>query len=235
MARFRSVATRADAVPAPTKASWRLSFLLLAALVAAGCSPAAVRNEPSSRTPTTSTAPGASKGAGKGDPAKATGGSHPSGGGTATEPSSTAASQTAAIESAWANSKRQFYEAALHDEPDYTPFLSTLVPGGAVYTHSVAYLTGLVSEGLVGPSTWRVGNERVVSQTSTEAHVEGCLWDTGSLWKASHEPAPAALGGGSGFAASHALLVLDNGKWLVLDDSVTTVKSDKEPGPCHGF
>jgi hypothetical protein len=139
------------------------------------------------------------------------------------------------VERAWMASKTAFYEAALHDEPYYQPLLATLVAGGPVYTHSIAYLTGLVTEGLVGPSTWRVGNERVLSLSSDRARVTGCLWDTGSVYKSSHRPAPPALGGGSGFAASDAILVLRHGRWLVLEDAVKGVTSDKEAGPCHGF
>jgi hypothetical protein len=227
VARFRSAVTGADALPTPDRASWLLSVLLLVALLAAGCSAAAVRDEPSKSTEpisTTSQAAPKGKATNPGHKDKATGGGRISD-----------AATRAAVDRAWANSKTQFYEAALHDEPEYRAFLSTLVAGGPVYTHSIAYLSGLATEGLVGPKSWRLGNEGVVSLTATRARVDGCLWDTGSVWKASHQPAPASLGGGSGFAASHALLVLEHGRWLVLQDSVTAVTSNKEAGPCHGF
>jgi hypothetical protein len=136
---------------------------------------------------------------------------------------------------AWAESKDGFYRAALLADPGYGPFLSTLVTGGPVYVHSVAYLSGLQSAGVIGPSRWRVGNARVVKQSSGRAEVEGCLWDTGSVWRASGRPAPPSLGGGAGLTASDALLVLERGRWLVLEDAVSAVTSPKEQGPCHGF
>ncbi|HEV8063385.1 MAG TPA: hypothetical protein VGP46_01080, partial [Acidimicrobiales bacterium] len=205
MARFRSAVDRAEALSAPARAPRHLSLLFLVALLAAGCSTTAVRDEPSTSsrvTPTTRDAGGkTTTSPGHKRPAGAKAPPHGS---------------RSAVLRVWTDSKTQFYEAALHDEPDYAPFLRTLVPGGPVYVHSVAYLSGLVTEGLVGPSRWRVGNARLVSLTARRARVDGCLWDTGSLWKASHQPAPATLGGGSGFAASHAVLVLEGGKWLLL-------------------
>lgn len=145
------------------------------------------------------------------------------------------ASLRLAVTRAWARSKDEFYEAALRDQPEYQPFLATLVPGGPVYTHSIAYLSTLASEGVAGPSRWRVGNAFVVSLGKRVARVEGCLWDAGSIWESSRLPAPASFGGGPGFTASDALLVLRGGTWLVLDDAVVSVRSVKEAGPCHGF
>jgi len=221
--RSRSAATQADALPAPHQARYFLSCLLLLALAAvAGCSSAAARSEPSNRpTQLGSTA----------TPAPAASPHDPT---TTTAPAGVISRQVAA-ERAWADSKNAFYEAALIGDPEYPPLLATLVRGGPVYVHSIAYLTGLVSDGLRGPPTWRVGNARVVQSTGTRARVEGCLFDTGSVWKSSGAPAPASLGGGAGLTASNALLVLESGRWLVLEDAVSAVSSPKEPGPCHGF
>jgi hypothetical protein len=136
---------------------------------------------------------------------------------------------------AWATSKTAFYRAALLGNPEYPPLLATLAPGGPVEVHSIAYLTGLASAGVRGPPTWRVGNGHVVSITAARARVEGCLFDTGSVWRSTGQPAPASLGGGAGLTASDATLVLEGGTWLVLTDDVSAVSSSKEPGPCHGF
>jgi hypothetical protein len=154
---------------------------------------------------------------------------------TTTNVPASATSNKVAAETAWANSKNAFYRAALIGDPEYPPLLATLVRGGPVYVHTIAYLTGLVSQGLRGPPKWRVGNARVVELTPTRARVEGCLFDTGSVWKSSGASAPASLGGGAGLTASDALLVLAAGRWLVLEDAVSAVTSPKEPGPCHGF
>jgi len=225
--RFRSAAAPTAASPAPRQARYFVCTLLLSALAAtAGCSAAAVRGEPSSlgsRAPTivdTSTT--------EGDPSVT--------GPTVT--SSSTQSLTAlklAAETAWASSKTAFYKAALLGDPQYAPLLDTLVPGGPVELHSIAYLSGLVTEGVRGPPTWHVGDGRVVSVTVTRARVDGCLYDTGSVWKSTGTPAPASLGGGAGLTASDATLVFEGGRWLVLDDDVSAVSSPKERGPCHGF
>ncbi len=136
---------------------------------------------------------------------------------------------------AWSLSKLEFYEAALRDEPGYPPYLATLVPGGPVYTHSLAYLEALAADGLQGPARWRIGDAVVVSLQRDTARVEGCLWDAGSVFRSSGLSAPASLGGGAGFTSSDAVLVLRGGKWRVLEDAVSAVGSGKEAGPCHGF
>jgi hypothetical protein len=140
-----------------------------------------------------------------------------------------------AAEAAWKSSKSAFYRAALADSPEYPPLLATLVRGGPVFVHSIAYLSALASAGVRGPPTWRIGNEHVVSMGVSRARVEGCLFDTGSVWKATGASAPASLGGGAGLTASDATLVFRSGKWLVLTDDVSAVSSSKEAGPCHGF
>jgi len=136
---------------------------------------------------------------------------------------------------AWMASKAAFYRAALSDDPTFPPLLATLVPGGPVSAESTAYLSALVSAGVRGPRTWRVGDERVVSLTPSAARVEGCMYDTGSVWSSTGLPAPQALGGGAGLSASDAVLVHQGGRWLVLSDEVSAVSSPKEAGPCHGF
>ena len=226
MVRYRSAATQADASPAPHQARYFLSCLLLLALAAiAGCSSAAGRGEPSKPSGHSQQAAGSASS------------TTPAAGGhaTPTDPVSSTRSRELAAERAWAGSKTAFYQAALIGDPTYPPLLATLVRGGPVYVHSIAYLTGLASQGLRGPPTWRVGNARVAQMTADRARVEGCLYDTGSVWKASGAPAPASLGGGAGLTASDALLVLEAGRWLVFEDAVSAVSSPKEPGPCHGF
>lgn len=220
MVRLRSAAVTAVASLAPSQARHFLRILLLTTLVvAAGCSSAAARSEP----PRLGEAP-----SGTLVPATAT-------------PTSTTAGESvrraraAAVETVWVKSKTAFYRAALTGQPQYPPLLATLVPGGPVYVHSIAYLSALASAGVRGPPRWRIGHEHVVSIGATRARVEGCLFDTGSVWISTGAPAPASLGGGAGLTASHAILVLARGRWRVLTDDVTAVTSSKEAGPCHGF
>ncbi len=250
MVRSRSAAAKAVASRAPHESRRRLSSLLLLTLLVAvaGCSSAAARDEPSNlsrpdsrahsstvvggtgktRSDTSGTNPGTKgKGSDQGKGASRTGGDG--------DTSPTAAARIAAVEDAWASSKNEFYKAALLGAPTYPPYLTTLVRGGPVYDSSVAYLSALIGAGLVGPTRWRVGNARVVALGPSRAQVEGCLWDTGSVWKSSGDPGPSSLGGGTGFTASDAILTLEGGRWLVLEDDVSAVGSPKEAGPCHGF
>ena len=219
--RIRSAAATAAALPAPHQGRHLLRTLLLKALlVAAGCSSAAVRSEPSNL--------------GNRAPSSAVRSSHV-GGSTTSPPMSFRKAWAVAIETAWANSKGAYYRAALTGNPRYPPLLATLVRGGPVYVHTIAYLSALVSMGVRGPPRWRIGNEHVVSIGAGQARLEGCLFDTGSVWRSTGVPAPPSLGGGAGLTASDATLVLEGGRWLVLSDEVSAVSSPKEPGPCHGF
>jgi hypothetical protein len=216
--RLRSAAVTAVASLAPCKARHFSLILLLTALAAAaGCSSAAVRSEPS--------APGKPS-SGTLAPAPVT---------RTTTSEALQSKREAAVELAWARSKTAFYRAALADRPQYPPLLATLVPGGPVFEHSVAYLSALAAAGVRGPRRWRIGNERVVSVGAARARLRGCLFDTGSVWISTGARAPASLGGGAGLTASDATLVLEGGTWRVLTDDVTAVPSEKEPGPCHGF
>jgi hypothetical protein len=218
--RLRSAAVDAVASLAPCQARHFLRILLLTTLVvAAGCSSAAVRSEPSGlgNASTETLAPASVRR-------------------TATiSHESLRSARDAAVEIAWVKSKTAFYRAALAGQPQYPPLLATLVPGGPVFEHSIAYLSALAAAGVRGPRRWRVGNERVVSVGATRARVRGCLFDTGSVSISTGARAPASLGGGAGLTASDAALVLAGGTWRVLTDDVTAVSSPKEPGPCHGF
>jgi len=127
-----------------------------------------------------------------------------------------------------------FYRAALADAPDDPAFLATLVPDDPVYTHAIGYLTELATEGAVGPATWRVGNAAVSSASATTATVTGCSFDTGSRWRQTGAATPPSLGGGSGYTATEASLVLRHGRWLVARAATSQVEPG-EPGPCHGF
>ncbi|MFZ0172584.1 MAG: hypothetical protein WAL04_12945 [Acidimicrobiales bacterium] len=226
MVRLRSVAPLVAVFLAPRQARHLgRTLFLTAVLAAAGCSSAAARSEPSNLgdEPSSSLVPT----------------SLHAGATTATSTGSTSvSSRTAAaiaVEMAWAESKESFYQAALVGNPHAPSLLATLVRGGPVYVHSIAYLSALASAGVRGPPKWRIGNEHVVSISATRARVEGCLFDTGSVWKVTGAPAPASLGGGPGLTASDATLLLVRGRWLVLADHVSAVRSPKEPGPCHGF
>jgi len=195
-------------------------MLVTALVVAAGCSSVAVRSEPSNLGD---------------EPSSPLLANLHRAGSTSSASVSLQPAAEMAVEEAWANAKNAFYRAAFTDDPRAPSLLATLVRGGPVYVHSIAYLSALASAGVRGPPTWRIGNERVVHLTATRARVEGCLFDRGSVWRSTGAPAPASLGGGAGFTASDATLVLEGGRWLVLADHVTAVATPKEPGPCHGF
>lgn len=127
-----------------------------------------------------------------------------------------------------------FYEAALGARPEDPAFVRTLVAGGPLYTHAVAYLTELATAGVRGPSTWRVGRAAAKDVTTSSATVTGCSFDTGSRLGSSGRPAPAALGGGAGYTATTAFLVWSQSRWLVLRARSSQVRPSQE-GPCRGF
>lgn len=139
------------------------------------------------------------------------------------------------IARAWLAEVNAFYTASERDDPSFGPLLSSWVMGGPVADHAEAYLLAQEASGVVGPSTWRIGNARVVSVDGDTAHVEGCSYDPGSHYKATGAVAPADLGGGAGLTGYSTTMLLQAGRWLVDATVVTAPATAAEAGPCHGF
>lgn len=136
--------------------------------------------------------------------------------------------------SAWLASERAFYAAGAAGSPDYPPLLSSFAPASPALKSVVSFLTALRAAGVVAPSSYRVGEGRLVAEAGGRAVVTGCAFDTGSLYRATSEPAPPALGGGAGFTAYRVTLLLRSRRWLVWSVLATSASSG-EPGPCEGF
>jgi hypothetical protein len=148
---------------------------------------------------------------------------------------STRSEQEHAVASAWQVEIEDFYIAGELGEPNYPPLLASWVPGGPVAVHAHAYLAQQSAMGIVGPSTWRIGDVRVLGGTSQVQAVEGCSYDPGSYYRATRKPAPAALGGGPGLTGYDTTMDLVDGRWVVDDTIVSSPASPAAPGPCHGF
>jgi hypothetical protein len=140
-----------------------------------------------------------------------------------------------AAAAAWLGSIRSFYEAGRLGQPLYGPLVASFVPRSPALEQTEAWLSALSAAGVVAPATYRVGNVRVTSLHGRRAVVDGCMYDTGSVYRSTGKAAPAAFGGGAGLTASVAVLRDVGDHWLVWSDQTSAVASSKEEGPCHGF
>ena len=87
----------------------------------------------------------------------------------------------------------------------------------------ISYLSAQAASGVVGPSTWRIGNMRVVSLGRSNAVVTACSYDPGSHFRSGDLAAPAALGGGAGLPAYITDMAEMKGSWK-LERSVTSAE-----------
>ena len=210
------------------------AVVICVALGASGCSQAPTAGPSASSTlrpnPVTTTA----------------GGTTPRAGSTTSTTTSVSSSTTAApgsraalfaqIAADWENSIQLYYQAGAAGNLNLTALDRTLVPDGPELKQETAFLGVQVGEGIIGPSTWRIGNARVVGYNkSGTAVVEGCSWDPGSHFLSTGAEAPASLGGGAGYTAFVSDMDLSGGRWLLDSTQVSAPTSTKEAGPCEGF
>lgn len=213
---FRSVLTRRR------RRTWSPALALaIGAGILAGCaSPQANKTTTTTTTTSSTEAPPTS--------ARTTTSSTP-------PPTTTPVSSKQAVAAAWEAEVNAFYMAGELGEPAYAPLLRSWVRGGPVALHAAGFLQAQAAAGVIGPSTWRIGNIRVVALSGQVAQVKGCSYDPGSHYKSSGAVAPTDLGGGAGFTAYETTLDLIANRWLV-DSSVTSSPSSSTvPGPCQGF
>ena len=144
--------------------------------------------------------------------------------------------RTVAVLSAWRAEMDAFYAASARGDVSSRELLGLgVVSGSPEDEQMVSYLSAQGASGVVGTSSWRFGNMRVVSLGSSKAVVTACSYDTGSHLRSSGLPAPASLGGGAGFSAYSSEMVETGGAWR-LDRSVTSpVANASSAGPCHRF
>lgn len=141
----------------------------------------------------------------------------------------------AAIEHAWLAETNAFYVASERGDPSYPPLVAGVIPGGPAEEQALSFISAQAASGVVGPSTWRLGNVVVSRRAGATAVVTACAFDPGSHLKANGLPAPAPLGGGAGLTAFVTDMTEVNGTWKV-DKSVTSApRSTDSPGPCRGF
>lgn len=128
-----------------------------------------------------------------------------------------------------------FYEAGERSDPSSHALLSTLVPNGPELKLETSFLEAQVASGVVGPTTWRLGNEHVVSINGGEATVSGCSYDPGARYASSGAAAPSDLGGGAGYTGYVSTLQLHGAEWLLYSTTVSFPTNTKQAGPCLGF
>jgi hypothetical protein len=146
-----------------------------------------------------------------------------------------ASPEAKAIADAWIDSEEAFYAAGRLGDPEYAPLVSSFAAGSPGEARTVAWLSALMAAGVEAPEHYRVGNTNVYAVTPDSARLSGCTYDSGSVYRSSGTPAPAALGGGAGYTASEAVLREISGHWLVWSNQTLNVASAEESGPCHGF
>lgn len=136
---------------------------------------------------------------------------------------------------AWVASINAFYRASSAGTSDLTALDATLLPGSAELNQENGFISSQELSGVVGPSTWRIGNVHVDWISGALAEVSACSFDPGSHYKSSGKQAPVSLGGGAGLTAYVAHLRLEAGKWLLYATQVSVPSSTTAAGPCHAF
>lgn len=140
-----------------------------------------------------------------------------------------------AVAAAWEASFNAFYEAAENDDPNSPTLLATLYPDSPEFRQESGFLGSIALAGVVGPSSWRIGNVLVLSMARTQALVSACSYDAGTHYRSTGAEAPSDLGGGAGLTAYRTTLRRQGTTWLVYQTNVTFPKATTETGPCHGF
>ena len=141
----------------------------------------------------------------------------------------------AAVLTAWKTEMEAFYTASALDDPSYRPLSLGVVPGSPADDQMVSYLAAQAASGVVGSSTWRIGNMRVASLSQSSAVVSACSYDPGSHFRSRGLAAPAALGGGAGLTSYTTDMTEVKGSWKV-ERSVTSAEpSVSSPGSCRWF
>ena len=141
----------------------------------------------------------------------------------------------AAVLSAWKAEMEAFYTASAVGGLSYRSLGAGVVPGSPEDDQVLSYLSAQAASGVVGPSTWRIANMRVVSLGRSSAVVTACSYDPGSHFRSGDIAAPAWLGGGAGITAYTTDMTEVRSSWK-LERSVTAPQPDAFlPGPCYGF
>jgi hypothetical protein len=76
--------------------------------------------------------------------------------------------------SAWKAEIQAFYVASVLGDPSYRLLGLGVIPGSPEDDQMISYLSAQAASGVVGPSTWHIGNMRVVSLGRSNAVVRGC-------------------------------------------------------------
>ena len=141
----------------------------------------------------------------------------------------------AAVLSAWKGEMEAFYTASALGDPSYRPLSLGVVPGSPGDDQMISYLAAQAASGVVGPSTWRIGDVRVALLSRSRAVVSACSYDGGSHFRSGGLTAPAALGGGAGLTSYTTDMTEVKGSWKVEKSATSAQPTTSSGGPCHRF
>ena len=150
-------------------------------------------------------------------------------------PGAPAGTAVQAVLSAWKAEIQAFYVASVLGDPSYRLLGLGVIPGSPEDDQMISYLSAQAASGVVGPSTWHIGNMRVVSLGRSNAVVTACSYDPGSHFRSGDLAAPAALGGGAGLTAYITDMAEMKGSWKLERSATSAEQSPSSPGPCHRF
>ena len=128
-----------------------------------------------------------------------------------------------------------FYTASALGDPSYRPLSLGVVPGSPGDDQMISYLAAQAASGVVGPSTWRIGDVRVALLSRSRAVVSACSYDGGSHFRSGGLTAPAALGGGAGLTSYTTDMTEVKGSWKVEKSATSAQPTTSSGGPCHRF
>ena len=120
-------------------------------------------------------------------------------------------------------------------DPSYRPLSLGVVPGSPGDDQMISYLAAQAASGVVGPSTWRIGDTRVALLSRSRAVVSACSYDGGSHFRSDGLAAPAALGGGAGLTSYTTDMTEVKGSWKVEKSATSAQPTTSSGGPCHRF
>jgi len=140
-----------------------------------------------------------------------------------------------AVLTAWKAEIDAFYAASALGDPSYRRLALGVIAGSPEDDEMISYLSAQAASGVVGPSSWHIGNVRVVSLGRSHAVVTGCSYDRGSHLRTGDLAVAPWLGGGPGLTAYLTDMTAVTGSWKLDSSATSSVYATSAPGPCHRF
>ena len=125
-----------------------------------------------------------------------------------------------------------FYAASLHGTGWSRRLSLGVVAGSPQDEAMISFLSAQTASGVVGPSKWRLGKERLVSLDRSRAVVAACSYDPGSHFRSGHLAAPSGLGGGAALTAYLSDMTDVRGSWRLERTATSDLTGVVRPGAC---